>query len=283
MKTNEPGILPQSISFSFTPSEIAKKLYYYPTWCGHYYCNSNYFINRYTFPDILIAFIINGTFQVKYRKHSFEAKRGDVVLLDCVEPHYYHAAGDTEFLYMNFSGCNSHEICQHLIAGKGSLIHQQSNIIISKELHNMVDFYIKDGIENMFQSSMRIYRIFEALISDDNTIAQKDNPINDTIHYIRKNLSSNLSLEILSSIANMSPYYYSHSFKKQTGFSPIEYVINTRIDHAKNLLVSTAQSVEEIAYQSGYSSSSSFITAFIKRMKITPKQYRKYYQLGNKT
>ena len=276
----EAGILPQSVCFSFTPSEIAQKLYYYPTWCGHYYCNSNYYIDRPTFPSILVAFICQRTFEVKYRRQHFEAQRGDVVILDCTEPHYYHAKGECEFFYINFTGCNSHQMSQYIIAQKGALIRQQSNILISKELHSIVDFNINDGIENMFNSSMRIYRIFEALFSDDDTIAKKDNPINDTIHYIRKNIASNLSLDVLSGIANMSPYYFAHSFKKQTGFSPIEFVINTRIDHAKSLLVSTAQTVEEIAYQSGYNSSSSFITAFIKRMDISPKQYRKYYQTG---
>lgn len=281
MKTNEAGLLPQSMCFSFTPSEIAKKLYYYPTWCGHYYCNKNYFINRKTFPSVLVAFVCKGTFQIEYRQEAFEANRGDVILLDCNEPHYYHAKDDLEFLYMNFSGCNAHEISQHIIDEKGALIRQQNNILISKELHNMVNFYINDGIENMFQSSMRIYRIFDCLLTADDIDINKKEPINDTIHYIRNNIAGDLSLNVLANIANMSSFYYAHCFKKQTGFSPIEFVINTRMDYAKSLLVRTTQSIEEIAYQSGYSSSSSFITAFIKRMNITPKQYRKYHQGTN--
>ena len=277
-KINEAGLLPESICFSFTPPDIAKQLYYYPTWCGHYYCDSKYYIKRETFPSILVAFVCNGIFEIKYRQEYFEAKRGDIILLDCTEPHYYHAQENLEFLYMNFSGCNSHEICQYIIEEKGSLIKQHSNILISKELRKMVDFHMNNGIENMFQSSMRIYRIFESLIISDDMDLNKKEPINDTIHYIKNNINGELSINKLANIANMSPYYYAHCFKKQTGFSPIEFVINTRINHAKSLLVRTTQSVEEIAYKSGYASSSSFITAFIKRMNISPKQYRKYHQ-----
>ena len=278
MRIVEAGILPQSICFSFTPSELAKKLYYYPTWCGHYYCNSNYYIKRETFPAVLVAFICKGEMQVEYREKFFEAQRGDVVLLDCLEPHYYHAKDELEFLYINFSGCNAHEISQHIIQEAGSLLRQQSNILISKELHSMVDLYTNNDIETMFQSSMRIYRIFENLLMTDTVDDTKQEPINDTIHYIKNNISKNISLDVLADIAKMSPFYYAHCFKKQTGFSPIEFVINTRIDYAKALLVRTTKSVEEIAYMAGYSSSSSFITAFMKRTGISPKQYRKYHK-----
>lgn len=278
MKTNEAGILSKSVCFSFTPSEIAKQLYYYPTWCGHYYCNDKYFIKRDTFPSHLVAFVCNGTFQIEYRNEAFEAKRGDVVLLDCSEPHYYHAKDTLEFLYMNFAGANSKDLCQHIMKQSGYLIQQQSNILISKELRDMVDLYNNNGIESMFESSMRIYRILGHLITTNDIDLNKKEPINDTIYYIKNNLAKEISLDILANIANMSPFYYAHCFKKQTGFSPIEFVINTRINYAKSLLVRTTESVEEIAYKSGYSSSSSFITAFIKRMNITPKQYRKYHK-----
>lgn len=82
----------------------------------------------------------------------------------------------------------------------------------------------------------------------------------------------------LAAIAKMSPYYYSHVFKEQTGFSPIEYVINTRLDRAKILLVHTKQPIAEIAYSLGYASSNSFINIFVKKIGVSPTQYRKTHQ-----
>ena len=278
MKSVDPGILPKSVCFTFTPSDLARRLYFYPTWCGHYYCYASYFMRRDSYPPLLVAFIRNGLFHVEYRGNSFEAGKGDVILLDCKEPHYYQAHDGLEFLYMHFDGANSHEICQHILENTGPLIQQNTNALIGRELYNMVEFYAHDGIENSISASARIYRILEYLLTPDTIKIQDENPIEQTIHHIKNNIGENISLNKLASIAKMSPYYYSHIFKEQTGFSPIEYVINTRMDRAKIMLVHTNQPITEIAYTLGYASSNSFINIFVKRIGCSPRQYRKTHQ-----
>lgn len=281
MKSVDSGILSHSVCFSFTPSELAKQLYFYPTWCGHYYCTDNYYIKRESYEPLLIVFVREGKFHIEYRNYNFDAEKGDIVLLDCREPHYYHAYNGLEFLYMHFDGSNAHEICQHILDESGPLIRQESNILIGNLLYNMVNFYENNGIETMFQSSMRIYHIFEYLLSPPEKDVQNDTPLENVLHYIHSNMEKNLSLEELSEVANLSPYYFAHRFKQQTGFSPMEYVINTRLNHAKVLLVRTNKSVAEISYEVGYSSSGSLINIFVKRIGMSPSQYRKLYKSGS--
>ena len=278
MKSVDPGILPQSICFSFTPSDLARKLYFYPTWCGHYYCTDHYFMKRNTYPPLLIVFIREGKMHVEYENQCFDAQKGDVVLLDCSKPHYYHAYNGLEFLYMHFDGSNSHEICQHILETKGALIQEDSNILIGRLLYNMVDYYQNGGIESMFQSSMRIYHLFEYLLKPPVLQTEYETPVEQSIHYIRRNYSEPLNLNKLAEIANLSPYYYAHCFKEETGFSPMEYVTNTRLEQAKVKLIRTLKTVEEIADEIGYSSSSSFINMFVKKVGYSPKQYRKFHQ-----
>lgn len=278
MKSVDPGILPQSICFSFTPSDLARKLYFYPTWCGHYYCTDHYFMKRNTYPPLLIVFIREGKMHVEYENQCFDAQKGDVVLLDCSKPHYYHAYNGLEFLYMHFDGSNSHEICQHILETKGALIQEDSNILIGRLLYNMVDYYQNGGIESMFQSSMRIYHLFEYLLKPPVLQTEYETPVEQSIHYIRRNYSEPLNLTKLAEIANLSPYYYAHCFKEETGFSPMEYVTNTRLEQAKVKLIRTQKTVEEIADEIGYSSSSSFINMFVKKVGYSPKQYRKFHQ-----
>ena len=277
MKSVDPGILPQSVCFSFTPSELARKLYFYPTWCGHYFCTENYFMKRKTYPPLLIIFIRTGRLHVEYEDQCFDAEKGDVVLLDCSKPHYYHAYDGLEFLYMHFDGSNSHEICQHIIETKGALIREDGNVLIGRLLYNMVDFYQNGGIETMFQSSMRIYHVFEYLLKPPVVQPESQTAVEESIQYIRRNYSESLNINILAKAASLSPYYYAHSFKEETGFSPMEYVTNTRLEHAKIALVRTQKSIEEIAYDVGYASSSSFINMFTKKVGCSPKQYRKLH------
>lgn len=115
MKSVDPGILEQSICFSFTSPDVEKELLFYPTWCGHYFCTENYFMKRNSYPPLLVAFVRKGVFHVQYRGENRNAGPGDILLLNCTETHYYHTASGLEFVYMHFDGLNTHEICQHII------------------------------------------------------------------------------------------------------------------------------------------------------------------------
>lgn len=278
MKSVDPGILAKSECFNFTPSKTATDLFFYLTWCGHYYCNPNYFMKRETFPNLLLVFIREGLFHIEYRDMAFDAGKGDVVLLDCREPHYYHAHDGLEFLYIHFDGSNSHEICQHILSRTGPLIRQSNNVLIGRELYNIVDFYRRGGIDNMIQTSAKIYRLLEYLMTPDRQSFQKEQPIKDAIHYIRNNLDKEISLKDLADEANLSTYYFAHCFKHETGFAPIEYVINTRLEQTKVLLARTNKTIADIAYEVGYSSASSLNNMFLKRTGMSPRQYRHSYQ-----
>ena len=63
----------------------------------------------------------------------------------------------------------------------------------------------------------------------------------------------------------LSASYFAHMFKRRTGFSPADYVINSRIERAKVLLVRTQKPIAEIAEEVGYSTSGSLINLFVRR------------------
>ena len=151
-------------------------------------------------------------------------------------------------------------------------------MLIGRLMFDMVDFYNHDGIETMVQTSGRIYRILEHLLTPDRQQFQNENSMESVIRYIRANVGKDMTLSELADIASLSPFYFAHCFKNQTGFSPMEYVINTRLDQAKILLARTTKPVTEIAYETGYSSGSSFNNMFVRRTGMSPRQYRRSYQ-----
>ena len=275
MKNISPGVLDRSTYVPFTPSELAKDLLFYPTMCGHYFCTADYYIKREKYDPLLIMYVCKGLFHIEFRGKEYEAEKGDIILIDCTEPHYYHAHDGLEFLYLHFDGSNSHELCQHILTQTGPIIRQQSNALIEQLLYDMIHFYERNGIETMMQSSMRIYQILEYLISPPERQFQNDTPIEKVARYIQSHVGENITLEKMAGLANLSPYYFAHLFKEQTGFSPVEYVISTRLDHAKILLTNTNESIEEIAYKVGYASSASLIKVFTKREGIPPSSYRR--------
>jgi two-component system response regulator YesN len=83
-----------------------------------------------------------------------------------------------------------------------------------------------------------------------------------------------LSLDEVSKIVNISPYYFSKLFKEETGENFIEYVTEARIRGAKELLADPGISIKEVCAMSGYSDPNYFSRIFKKYEGVTPSEYR---------
>ena len=196
------------------------------------------------------------------------------LLLDCIEPHYYHAEDGLEFVYMHFEGSNARELCRRITDRHGWLIRRDNNTLIGNMLYDMVRFYDENGVETDMQRSARIYRMFDLLLSPSAAEQSADTPVEQAIQYIRSHIGQPISVEELASTVCLSASYFAHMFKRRTGFSPADYVINSRIERAKVLLVRTQKPIAEIAEEVGYSTSGSLINLFVKKVGTSPRQYR---------
>jgi AraC-like DNA-binding protein len=64
-------------------------------------------------------------------------------------------------------------------------------------------------------------------------------------------------------------------FKQETGTTPVDFLIQIRLERAKKLLISSMESITDIAYTCGFNSSSHFATSFLKKFNATPSDFRK--------
>lgn len=94
-------------------------------------------------------------------------------------------------------------------------------------------------------------------------------------NYIDANYAANISLDTLASMTHMSKYYMVHAFTKHTGLSPINYLLQKRLQMGKSLLESSNYSIADVATMLGFSSQSYFSQTFKKSVGKTPVQYRR--------
>ncbi|WP_219639324.1 response regulator [Cohnella sp. CFH 77786] len=92
--------------------------------------------------------------------------------------------------------------------------------------------------------------------------------------YIRSRLSQEITREELASHVYLNPAYLSRLFKKETGLSLSDAIIQERIQEAKRMLEETEYKITDIAEHVGYTSLGSFSNLFKRVVGVTPQQYR---------
>ena len=103
----------------------------------------------------------------------------------------------------------------------------------------------------------------------------KDAVTSFVIDYVNNHLSEEIYLDALAEKLNLSSGYLSSYFKEKTGTNIVEYVNETRIRKAAELLVETRMKVQEVAEAVGYRNITSFNRMFKKYTGLKPSEYRK--------
>lgn len=108
-----------------------------------------------------------------------------------------------------------------------------------------------------------------------------ESSIDVALQYIRTHYDADLSLEKVASVVFLNPVYFSQLFKQKTGQGYKEYVIQLRIDRAKELLQDPYLKIADVAERVGYQDMRHFTQVFRKKLTLTPTEYRKQFDCGS--
>lgn len=110
-------------------------------------------------------------------------------------------------------------------------------------------------------------------VSSENYFVQSH--IKEALSFLDENIKGQLSLKDVADHVHLNPSYLSVLFKKQTNLSFSEYVTRRRLENAKNLLLSTNLTIDEIAHEVGYQTAKYFCKIFKEFEAVTPSQFRR--------
>jgi AraC family transcriptional regulator len=95
------------------------------------------------------------------------------------------------------------------------------------------------------------------------------------VEYIEEHLDAGPTLEQMAAIAGLSPNYFAWQFKRATGLPPHQYVLDRRVERAKQFLQTGNDiSLAEVAAEAGFSDQSQFSHHFKRLIGVTPGQFR---------
>lgn len=135
--------------------------------------------------------------------------------------------------------------------------------------------------EERFGSEILADTIFLQLMIEFNRCVLEESPsspratdpkIDETLSYINKHLSEELSVDFLAGKCYLSRYYFMRRFKESTGYTVHNYICQKRLTAAAELL-DEGMGVTEAAMKVGFSEYSSFLRSFKKLFGLTPSEY----------
>lgn len=103
---------------------------------------------------------------------------------------------------------------------------------------------------------------------------QKSDVFCGVLDFVNTNLSDKLTLDYVASSVNFSRSYISRLFRQNTGNSFCEYVTDVRIETAKKRILTTSDSILDIALSCGFENVSYFDKIFKKKTGMTPVKFR---------
>lgn len=230
-----------------------------------------------------LFYVTRGNGQFFVEDDSFSVKANDLII---VNPNVTHTElgipGTTfEYVVLGIQGLQFQpsESGQHFNYNKYNLSYFEKELqfclhALINELRSKEDYY-EAVCQNLYE--ILIYYIFrktktELSIASSKKITKECRFIEE---YIDEHYTEDITLQTLSDLTFMNKYYLVHAFKNYKGTSPINYLIDKRIEESQHLLANTNYPVSKISDQIGFSSQSYFSQVFRKRTGLTPNQYRK--------
>ena len=271
------GVLSNSSLFWNTPSELAKKMFYYVIATGHYYCDDNFYVKRDRLDSYQIMYIVNGQGTIELNDKTYKACKGDIVLLDCYKPHMY-TTNKWEALWMHFDGNVSREYV-YLLSERFDCVFPSGNTVtIPKLLRRIISSFasgkmIKEPVLSSYIEQI-LAELFVLSSKYESKINEQESVIDKALDFINNNFCKQIPLEQIAKRAAISKYHFIRTFKKETGHTPHNYIINLRINKAKSLLITSGLQIKAIAFESGFKSEAHFIQTFINRTGMSPSIFR---------
>lgn len=99
--------------------------------------------------------------------------------------------------------------------------------------------------------------------------------VNKAIEYISDNYRNRISLFDIAHETNYSPYHFLRLFKRYTGTTPFGFLLDFKIEKAKDMLKKTGCSISQVCDLCGFSSLSYFSRIFREKTGVTPTEYKK--------
>ncbi len=248
---------------------------------GMYYCGKRNETPNHTYgPEIrnhyLFVLVNKGTASM-YNEKEIKFGEHDLLIMLPNERIHYKALEPWSISWVGLYGETVSEYMDLLgVTPKKPILH----ISLYNELKTVMDniYDISQNLSLVSQLSVTglIYEFFSILMQNS-ILDQKSDLINSALKIIDYNYCTNISVEQIAKRLSLDSSYFSRKFTAKVGISPKKYILQKRVERAKELLRIPDTSILEISNSVGYEDPFYFCRIFKKITRFSPSEYRKSY------
>lgn len=223
-------------------------------------------------PSYGLAFNIDGEKKYIFDNNTIlTAGKNDIIFLPKNSNYYVENVVSGDCFAINF-----------LIDRENALspfVHHAKNAVKLSELFVSAEKAFRgkqSGYKSLCMSSL--YSIIYEMVYERNLSyqpASKEALILPAVEYIHSNyIEPDITIDFLSSLCGIKESYFRRIFVNQYGISPVRYINQLRLSHAKEFLLQTEYKLNEISGLSGFNNLCYFCRLFKKETGLTPTEYR---------
>lgn len=270
-----------SVRYMNTPSQDIRNTFFYVQETGFFKTYPPYFTERAGLNSFLIVYTAAGRGLLRYDGREYQCLPGDAFYINCQNRHYYECADQDgwNILWLHFNGNGGLGYYNEFVKTEFSPIHFEEPFPIESIMYRILSLTAKKDIHSeLICSSLIVSLLTELLIRSCGaglSLTATPQYIKDAVKYIDVHFKEAVSLDLLQKEFNISKYHLAREFKRYVGKTINRYLIDCRLNYAKELLRFSNLTVNEIAFACGMNNVSHFIGLFRQAEGATPHTFRR--------
>lgn len=223
--------------------------------------------------DYHILLLNAGGCRAFYDGESYELEKGNFVIYEPFGKQEYILDGESSSLWCHFTGSAVKEILSSCNL-KGGVYLKKTSKAVFDSFAEMIQRFNEPTMEKLANASLMelIYGLEKDVENDRGN--EKTKLMLPVLTYININYQKELSVKELSEKSGYSQSRFSHLFSEITGTTPIKYQNDIRLKTASEMLLSTNETITEIALSCGFSDPLYFSRLFKRKYNVSPTEYR---------
>ncbi len=244
--------------------------------CGITYPNRNYSINRPSSPICCIEYILQGCGTVQVNGKQFQAKTGDTYFLPQGTDQIYSSDKKEPWkkIWVNLSGSFVQQLIQiYHLEGCYHFPMLDTSDLLQKIMH-YAQHPQSAGVEEKCTGliTQLFFRMSHSVHCQEKPLLT---PVQRMLSYIELHETEAICLEQLAEVCQRSSSQAQRLFRAQMGQSIYHYVLDRKINLAKQLLTETGMTIREIANYLSFQDELYFSGLFRRKVGCSPTEYRK--------